>query len=412
VASAILRRLPGFGSRGEAGSRRGRGADSKRAAAPQVERQALVNTGWEAPLLLVIALLLFSFGLVTVYSASAFRAQAMGLEDYHFVLRQATGGAIGLLLLAVMARLDYRRLRLMAWPLLFVVIALLALTVAPGTESIAPRVNGARRWLHLGPLAIQPSEFAKFAVITWTAMLAVRKQEKLPSLSRGLLPFLLVWGLVLLLIFLQPNLSAAALIVLLASLVVFAGGARIGHFLLLGAITLPLLWSTVEGVAYRMRRVVSFLDPTHDPAGMSYQINQALIAMGSGGIMGRGFGHGQQKFGFLPEPYNDFIYAMIGEEWGVLGTMGVLLLFTAFLLTGYRVARNAPDLFGFLLAIGLTNLIAVQALLHMAVNTALIPTTGIVLPFVSYGRSSLFVCMMAVGVLVNIARQGERRTVE
>lgn len=369
-------------------------------------RASRLGTGWEGPALLLLTVLLLSFGLVTLYSASAIMAQSAGLADYHFVVRQAAGGAMGLVALVLAARLDYRWLRRLAWPLVAGVILLLLVTVLPGTEAIAPRINGARRWLIVGPVAVQPSEFAKFALIVWTAMLAVKKQEKLPSLSRGLLPFLLIWGVVDGLIFLQPNLSAALLVVLLAALVVFAGGARIGHFLLLGIVGLPLLWGQVEAAAYRMRRILAFLDPSQDQAGVSYQINQALIALGSGGIFGRGLGRGGQKFGFLPELHNDFIFAVIGEEWGFLGLSVVVTLFAAFGLVGYRVARQAPDLFGFLLAVGLTNLIVVQALLHMAVNTALVPTTGVTLPFFSYGRSSLLVCMAAVGVLMSIARAG------
>ncbi len=364
------------------------------------------QAGWEGPLLLLLAVLLVSFGLVTLYSASAVMAQTAGLADYYFVVRQAVGGAVGLVVLALAAWLDYRWLRQAAGPLVLLTLLVLLVVVLPGTGSIAPRINGARRWLMIGPLVLQPSEFAKLALIIWTAALAVKKQEKLPSLSRGLFPFLLVWGVVIGLIMLQPNLSAAVLVGLLAALVVFAGGARIGHFILLGVVGLPLLWGQVEAVAYRMRRVLAFLDPTHDQAGISYQINQALIAMGSGGLFGRGFGRGGQKFGFLPELHNDFIFAVVGEEWGFAGTVLVVVLFAAFGLVGYRVARRAPDLFGTLLAIGLTNLIVVQALLHMAVNTALVPTTGVTLPFFSYGRSSLLVCMAAVGVLISISRAG------
>ncbi|HEX6937774.1 MAG TPA: putative lipid II flippase FtsW [Longimicrobiales bacterium] len=365
-----------------------------------------LGTGWEGPVLLLLTLLLLSSGLVMLYSASAANAQMNGLEDYYFVVRQALGGAVGLVGLAFAAVLDYRRLRRIAWPLLGVVVLLLVVVVLPGTQPIAPEINGARRWLVVGGLTLQPSEFAKFAVIVWTAALAVKKQEKLPSLSRGLLPFLVVWSAVVGLIFLEPSLSAAAIVVLLAALVVFAAGARIGHFLVLGVVGLPLLWSQVESVSYRMKRVAAFLDPSHDPAGISYQVRQSLIALGSGGAFGRGFGHGAQKFGFLPEPHNDFIFATIGEEWGFAGVFLVVTLFTSFALVGYRVARQAPDLFGSLLAIGLTNLIVVQAFLHMAVNLALVPTTGVTLPFFSYGRSSLLVCLVAVGVLIGIARAG------
>ncbi len=367
-----------------------------------------LGRGWEAPVLLLLAVALLSFGLIAVYSASAVKAQTDGLADYHFVIRQAIGGSLGLLVLAVMAYLDYRILRFFAWPMLLVVIGLLVFVLLPGTESLAPRVNGGRRWIDLGVIQGQPSELAKLVLIIWTAAVAVRKQDRLNSMSKGLLPFLLVWGTVATLIMMQPSMSAAALVVLLAALVLFAGGARIGHFVVLGALMLPFLLTQVSSVSYRMRRILAFVDPTHDPAGVSYQITQALIALGSGGLLGRGLGHGQQKFGFLPEPHNDFIFAMIGEEWGFMGMALLVVGYTAFALVGYRVARSAPDLFGSLLAIGVTNLIVVQALLHMMVNSALIPTTGVTLPFISYGGSSLIVCMAAVGVLMNVARRSVR----
>jgi len=387
---------------------------SRAAAAPRTHTDlnaptlARLSRGWEAPVLLLLAVALLSFGLVAVYSASAVKAQTDGLADYHFVIRQAIGGSLGLLLLAVMAYLDYRVLRLFAWPMLLVVIGLLVFVLLPGTESVAPRVNGGRRWIDLGVIQGQPSELAKLVLIIWTAAVAVRKQDRLGSLSKGLLPFLLVWGTVATLIMMQPSMSAAALVVLLAALVLFAGGARVAHFVVLGALMLPFLLTQVSGVGYRMRRILAFIDPTHDPAGVSYQITQALIALGSGGLLGRGLGHGQQKFGFLPEPHNDFIFAMIGEEWGFVGMALLVLGYVAIALIGYRIARNAPDLFGSLLAIGVTNLIVVQALLHMAVNSALIPTTGVTLPFISYGGSSLIVCMAAVGILMNIARRSSR----
>ncbi|HEX6559459.1 MAG TPA: putative lipid II flippase FtsW [Longimicrobiales bacterium] len=376
---------------------------------PGLDARSRLGQGWEAPALLLLTIAMLSFGFVNVYSASAVLAQNKGAADYHFLVRQMAAGAAGLVALAIAAQVDYRRLRLLAWPLLFGAVALLVIVILPGTESIAPRVNGGRRWLNLGPAQIQPSEIAKLAVIIWTAAIAVKKHEKLPSLTRGLLPFLTIWGIVVLLIFMEPNLSAGCLVLLLAALVVFAGGARIGHFILLVVVGLPLLWGQVDSVAYRMRRIVAFLDPSHDPAGVSYQINQALIAVGSGGLWGRGFGHGLQKFGYLPEPHNDFILAMIGEEWGFAGVLAVILAFTAFALIGYRIARQAEDQFGFLLAVGLTNLIVVQALLHMAVNMAIVPTTGFTLPFVSYGGSSVLVCLASVGILVNIARRSASR---
>ena len=370
-----------------------------------VRSRTRLGTGWEAPAMLLITVALLSFGFVSVYSASAVNAMNRGVPHYYFVLQQMIGAALGLIGLAIMAQIDYRRLRMLAWPLLFIVIAMLILVIMPGMESIAPRINGARRWLRIGPVQIQPSEFAKLALMIWTAALAVKKQDKLSSLSRGLLPFLTVWGFILLLIFMQPNLSTGVFVLFFSVLVVYAAGARIGHFIVLALVGLPLLWQHVDGVKYAMQRIATWLDPSHDPAGIGWQINQAMIAVGSGGIWGRGFGHGMQKFGYLPEPHNDFILAMIGEEWGFIGVMAVIVAFTAFALIGYRIARQAEDLFGFLLAIGLTNLIAIQAMLHVAVNLAVLPTTGVTLPFMSYGRSSLLVCLASVGILVNIARR-------
>ncbi|HSJ10566.1 MAG TPA: putative lipid II flippase FtsW [Longimicrobiales bacterium] len=369
-----------------------------------------LGTGWESAALLLLTVVLLSFGIVSVYSASSVLAQSQGQADYHYVMRQVSGAAMGFAVLVVMAFVDYRRLRMLAWPMLFVLIAVLVVMVLPGLGDVTRVRNGAGRWLNIGPVALQPSEFAKLALIIWTAMMAVKKQDKLSSLSRGLVPFLLVWGAVSGLIIMQPSMSAAMLVVLLSALVVFAGGARIGHFLLLAFVAIPLLWSQVEGVAYRARRIAAFLDPSIDPEGLSYQITQALTALGSGGVFGRGFGHGVQKFGYVPEPHNDFIFAMIGEEWGFAGALGIIVLFTGFALVGYRIARQAPDLFGFLLAVGVTNLIAVQALLHIAVNMALLPTTGVTLPFMSYGRSSLLVCLAGVGILINIARRAEETT--
>jgi cell division protein FtsW len=370
-----------------------------------MQARSRLGTGWEAPALLLITVGLLSFGFVSVYSASAVKAMTESVPHYRYVLQQMIGAAAGLVGLAIMAQVDYRRLRMFAWPLLLFVVAMLIVVILPGTEGIAPRINGARRWLRIAGVQIQPSEFAKLALIIWTAALAVKKQDKLSSLSRGLMPFLTMWGVVLLLIFMQPNLSTGVFVLFFSVLVIYAAGARIGHFILLGLVGVPLLWKHVDGVAYALRRIMVWLDPSHDPTGIGWQINQAMIAVGSGGITGRGFGHGMQKFGYLPEPHNDFILAMIGEEWGFVGVLAIIVAFAAFALIGYRIARQAADVFGFLLAIGITNLIAIQAMMHVAVNLAVLPTTGVTLPFVSYGRSSLLVCLAAVGILVNIARR-------
>ena len=374
-----------------------------------VQDPSRLGSGWESGVVLLLALALVSVGLVMVYSASAVMAQAEGLPPHHYLLRQMSGALAGVVALVVAAQVDYRRLRVLAWPILGLVLVALVVMVLPWTEALAPEANGARRWLLVGPVSVQPSEVAKLALIIWTAALVVKKQDRLRSLSQGLAPFLIVWSVVGGLILLQPDLSTAALTIGLAALVAYAGGARPGHFIVLGAAALPFMWSAVSQVAYRMERVTAFLNPRSDIDGLSYQINQSLIALGSGGVFGRGLGHGQQKFGFLPEPHNDFILAMIGEEWGFIGVGVLVVLFLALALVGYRIARGAADLFGFLLAVGVTNLVVGQAFMHMAVNLALVPPTGVTLPFLSYGRSSLIVTLTAVGILMSVARVSARR---
>jgi cell division protein FtsW len=367
------------------------------------ERERYALAGWEAGILVLLVLVILTLGLLQLYSASALMAQEDGMPAHHYALRQLGGAGLGLLVAATLARVPYALLRPLAWPAVALLFLLLVFMILPWTESVAPRVNGARRWLQLG-ITFQPSEIAKLALIVWTAALAVKKQERLHSLSRGLLPFLIVWAALAIPVLLQPNFSAALLLLLLSALVLFAGGVRIGHFILLGLIAIPVGWSQIERASYRMRRIVAFLDPMGDPTGVSYQIHQSLIAVGSGGLVGVGFGESRQKFGFLPEQHNDFLFAMIGEEWGLVGVTATLLLFLAFALVGYRIARAAPDLFGYLLGIGMTNLIVVSALLHMGVALALLPTTGVNLPFMSYGRSGLVASFAAVGILLSIAR--------
>lgn len=364
-----------------------------------------LGRGWEPAVLMALTLLLLSFGLVTLYSASAFLAQRQNLPDYHYVLRQAGGAALGLAILVACARIPYGWWRPLAWPMVVCTWILLMILVVPGTEAIAPEINGARRWLRVG-ITIQPSELAKITVVVWTAMLAVRKREHFRSLSRGLLPFMAVWALLLVPIALEPDLSTACVVGLLGGLVVFAAGCRLSHVAFLGLLVAPFVWGQMQ-VAFRVQRLMAFLDPSSDPTGAGFQVRQSLVAIGSGGLTGRGFGEGRQKFGFLPEAHNDFIFAMMGEEWGLLGVLLVLGMYLAIVLVGFRIARRAPDLFGQLLAVGFSNLIALQALLHMAVGLGLVPPTGLALPLVSYGRSNLLVTLAAVGILMSVARAAD-----
>jgi cell division protein FtsW len=374
-------------------------------AAPLVLPDTGIGRGWEPAVLALITLALLSFGLVSLYSASSVLAQRQSLPDYYYVSRQAIGAVAGMLLLGGAAFVPYGFWQRAAWPLLTAIWLLLVVIVLPGTESLAPEVNGARRWIRLG-VTLQPSELAKFAVVVWTAMLAARKHDQLQSLRKGLGPFLLVWGTLTLPVLLEPDLHSAFVILMAASAVVFAAGARITHFVFLGALAAPLLWLQL-GVGFRARRILAFLSPGADPDGAGFQVRQSLIALGSGGVTGQGFGEGRQKFGFLPEPHNDFIFSMIGEEWGFVGVVLLVGLYLGVILIGFRVARRAPDRFGQLLAVGLTSLVAMQAFLHMAVGLGLVPPTGLALPLVSFGRSNLLVTLLSLGVLLSIARAAE-----
>jgi len=362
-----------------------------------------IGHGWEATVLLVATLVLLCFGLVTLYSASGFLAQSKNLPDWHYVVLQAGGAAIGLVVLWACSRIPLGFWEDCAWPLLLVVIAMLVAIILPGTTAIAPEINGARRWLVMWGITLQPSELAKIAVVVWTARVAVRKAGQFQSFSRGLLPLLVVWGAVLFPVLLEPDLSTACLIAVLGSLVVFAAGGRIGHFLLLGALMVPVVQAQL-GVSFRADRMSTFRNLAVDPAGAGFQVRQSLVALGSGGPYGVGFGEGRQKFGFLPEAHNDFIFAMVGEEWGLLGVVFLLSLYTTLVVVGLRIARRAPDEFSQFLAVGLIGIVGVQALLHMAVGLGLVPPTGIALPLVSYGRSNQIVTLASVGMLIAVAR--------
>ncbi len=359
---------------------------------------------WETRLLTLVAAILVVFGLAAVYGASSLLTVAEGQVGSSFALKQALGAAVGGVVAALLAQSDYRKWRRAAWPVLGLATLLLLIPLLPFTHRIAPNINGARRWVNLGFVTVQPSELAKFAVVLWTAMLAAKKGELIRTFKYGLLPFVVVLTPVLALIFLEPNLSMALLVALLAGVVLFTAGARIGHFLAVAVVATPLLFGAVASAQYRLARVITFLNPGSAPSEATWQVHQSLVGIGSGRLFGVGLGQGQQKLGYLPYAYSDFIFSTIGEEWGFLGVLALLLLFGTFVWLGFRIARSARDPFGQLLALGLTGLIGITAALHMGVTLALLPATGITLPFISYGRSSLFVALVATGVLISIGR--------
>ncbi len=361
---------------------------------------------WDTRLLGIVVTALVVFGIAAVYSASSIWAVRQGQPGSALALKQLLGGVGGVALLLVASRIDYHIWQRHAWVILGVTTFFLIIPMLPFTRGLTPELNGARRWLVAGPITFQPSEFAKFAIVAWVAMLAAKKGTTVRQLKRGILPFLVVVVPVSTLILLQPDLSNACLVALVAGIILFTAGARIGHFLLLGLVTLLLFWRQIVGVQYRLARVATFLSPGTEVSEASWQIQQSLIGVGTGGLLGVGFGQGLQKLGYLPYAYSDFVFSTIAEEWGFIGGSVILLLYVTFIALGFRIARTAGDRFGMLLATGLTSLIGVTALLHIAVTLSVVPTTGLPLPFVSFGRSNLVVSMLAAGVLLNI---GERR---
>ncbi|HVH39385.1 MAG TPA: putative peptidoglycan glycosyltransferase FtsW [Gemmatimonadaceae bacterium] len=365
--------------------------------------------GLAARVLVMLTAALIAFGLATLYSASSIEAMSAGRPSWHFLLRQLVGVAVGMVAFAIVAKIDAERWRGWAWPLMGLSIFLLLLTVLPFTISIAPPINGSRRFLLGGSL--QPSELGKLALVVWTAMLIVKKggEEGLRRMSKGLMPFLIVLGVLGFLAALEPDLSVILFYALVMGVMLFAAGARIGHFVLLGVVGIPLAWTQVSKVEYAMRRILGFADGV-DSSAVNYQLKQSLIAVGSGGLFGVGFGQGRQQYGFLPLPYNDFIGSNVGEEWGFMGLSGLILLYALWGWLGFRISSNARTPFQQLVAIGLTVTMLVTAYLHLGVVTGLLPTTGLTLPFISYGRSNILLSLLITGILVNIGSTRERVT--
>ena len=361
--------------------------------------------GPEARGLILVMALLLTFGLAVLYSASAIDAVQRNKESWYYIARQLSGVGAGMVAFAIAAKLDADRFRGWAWPIMWItIVTLLLCLVLP--ESIAPRVNGSRRFLFGS--SFQPSEFGKLAVVIWTSMLIVKKGDQLRRLAKGVLPFFVVIGLLDLLAALEPDLSVAMLYTLMLAVPLFAGGVRITHFVTLFALAIPVLWHKIEKVQYAVLRLTSFLDPGGAPSQVNYQLKQSLIAVGSGGLFGVGFGQGRQQYGFLPFPYSDFIASNIGEEWGFLGLAAITVAFAAYGLLGFRIARQARSPFLQLVAVGLTFVTVITAYLHIGVVIGLLPTTGLTLPFVSYGRSNIVLTMFLTGVLVNIGSTKER----
>jgi cell division protein FtsW len=336
-----------------------------------------------------------------VYSASSVHAYVNYDDAMFFAKRQLVWAVLGVVAVVLMLRFDYWRLRRWAKPILWLALAALVLVLLPG---VGQARGGSQRWINLGFASFQPSEMIKLALVVYFSYALAKSRDQLTQFFDGLGPHLVLLGFVFGLIMLQPDFGTALTIAATAVVLIFTAGARLLHLVMVGLAALPVMYWLVADEPYRMRRILAFLDPQADPLGYGYHIIQSLYALGSGGLFGVGLGQSLQKFFYVPAQHTDFIFAILGEELGFLGVFTLLVLFLLFAWRGYRIALTAPDTFGSLLAVGITTMITAQALINIGVVTATLPITGITLPFVSYGGSSLLFTLVGVGMLMNISK--------
>ncbi len=348
-------------------------------------------------LLAVVTLMVLSLGVV--YSASATWAMVKWGESGRLLGSHALKVLLGLVFLILFVQIDYHKYRKLTKPALVFAIVLLLFTLGLGGE-----VKGAARWLRFGGFSLQPSEFAKFALIFHLAVLMAEKKERINELRFGYVPLLLWVGSVTALVLLQPNFSTGVMIFLISTIMLFVGRARLLHLGLTVAALAPALLVYMLSAEYRMRRIMSYIDGSGG-AKTNYQLWQAMIGFGNGGVFGLGPGNSRQRDLFLPESYGDFVFSIVGEEYGLIGTLFIVALFLLIMLRGIRIARHAPDDLGRYMAMGITAAIATYGLVNGAVTLGILPTTGLPMPFVSFGGSSMLFSAAAVGVLLNISSQ-------
>jgi cell division protein FtsW len=353
--------------------------------------------------LFAVSVALMGLGLVIVWSASSALARETYGNAYHFLVRQIVWAALGLVGMAAAMRLDYRKLRQPT-----VVYALVAgTTVLLIVVLFLPALNESHRWIRLGALSFQPSELAKLAIVVFLAYHLERRGERVNEFLPSLFPALLLLGWFAFLIFIQPDLGTAATLTLIGCVMLFVAGVRLRYFGALAVPGLAVLYQAVMVAAYRRDRIEAFLNPYSDPRGSGYQIIQSLIAVGTGGVTGTGLMEGRQKLFYLPYPYSDFIFAVIGEELGLIGAAAVVAGFVLFLWRGIRAAWLAPDDFGMYLAAGLTLAIVLQAFINLSVVLGLLPAKGIPLPFISAGGTSLVLTLLGLGVVLNVSQHAD-----
>ena len=360
-----------------------------------------LRTDW---FMFALAASLALFGAMMVYSASAMIAvrESSGASQFTYFYKQFAFTLLGLVVMFAASRINYK---IFENPI--VVYTIFAVTVVLLVAVFAfPEINGARRWIRMGPFSLQPSELAKVALPIFLAYFLTQREGRVGEIKSTVIPCIGALALLGGLVFLEPDLGTTIVLCAIFSAVYFAAGAKILHIATVGAVMLVIALAAVLLAPWRVERLMAFLDPFAHADDAGYQVVQSLYAIGSGGVFGEGFGKGQQKLFYLPYPYSDFIYSVIGEEWGLVGTLGVLIAFGLLLWRGTRAAVRSRDRFGMLLGIGIITGIVVQALFNISVVTSLLPAKGIPLPFISYGGSSVLVTMSAVGILLNISRQG------
>lgn len=356
--------------------------------------------------LFLTVLMLLSLGIVMVFSSSCYFAGdpegPFRGDSFHFMRRQLFYALMGLVIMFFIMKYDYRKLKQYAGFMLIGAYLLLVAVLIPG---LGASYLGAQRWINLGPLSFQPSELAKLCIIVFTAYGLSLNREKVKSFKKGVLPYLMVAGIAGGLIMLEPDLGTTVTLLGTVFVMLFAAGARISNLGAIAGVGVVAVIAAIIYEPYRMRRFLAFMDPQADPSGAGWHILNSLMSLGSGGLVGTGLGQGRHsKFLFLPERHTDFIFAAIGEELGFIGGCLVILLFVLFIWRGFKVAITCPDPFGSLLAAGIVSGIAIQAIINIGVVTSSLPITGITLPFISYGGTSLGFTLMGVGILLNISR--------
>ena len=359
--------------------------------------------------LFIVTIILIVIGTVMIYSSSSIIAMEKYGDGYHYIKKHILFVLIGLGVMIGTSRLPYRYWKKAAYPGLFISIVLLSLVIIPG---VGLKAGGATRWLRAGYVSFQVSEMVKIILVIFLAHYLTKKIGHIKEFSRVFVVPLVIMLVIVGLVLCQPDFGAAAIMVVVFMLMFYLAGSRIVYLTGLVATVIPVGVALIIHESYRMQRLMSFLNPWEDPTNTGFQIIQSFISFGSGGAFGVGLGNGMQKLFYLPEPHTDFILSVIAEEAGFIGVVIIIVLFCALVFRGFAIAFNCTDLFGMLLASGLTTVIALEAFINMAAVMGLIPTKGLVLPFLSYGGTSLMMCMVTVGILLNISSCREQNSGE